>query len=754
MSLVLRRAVSGLFLLLAISLVLAGPAQAGQMVVRVQARDYWQLYDRVPFKGTSINIAGVVPGESYDLVLDRADLPVVEACGLGMEVVVDDLGTIRDEAALDGYYCSHDSLVRIMRNWAATYPDICMFDSIGQTYYGRWIYGVKISDNVHVEEDEPEVLFESMHHAREWACPQAARHFGDTLLSNYATNPGFRDFIDNHQLWLFPIINVDGYDYDYPNRRMWRKDRQPFESWTGCDPNRDYNGCCDGNRMSDWGALTRGSRSTHYPNNETFMGGHGMWGKEVDALAEFFKQHTFVADVSLHSYSELVLWPFGNGFTAPDDAMLAGLGQGMASRMSRLSGGTYTPGQASSLYPTSGGSIDWMYGWAHYIGGFPCMSYVFELGTSFYQNTSQLDAIERECFDGAYYLFRHADSIIATLEGEVPPPVLAPMDSSSTGNFTIHWTPTRPEHNHPDKWELEELTGLSVITDDLESGSARWTLQGFSVSTDQHHSGSKSFFSGSGHNISNYAVTKDPYPVRPGDSLTFWLWYDLETNYDVFVAEVSENGLEWTQLHDRYEGNSGGWHREAFSLEPWAGWSVYIRFRVMSDDNTLRTGAYVDDVHPVPSFTNKTVLSSNITDTLYQITGKDPDTYWYRVRGHNAAWAWNEQGPLEDIVVIGSGIASSPSQKYETRIMELGPNPTSGGVVIRYSLAESGSVELTVYDAGGRRVRALACGRTEAGMHQLRWDGRDDSGRELAAGVYYCRLSADRTVGRRLVLTR
>ncbi len=744
----LKRAVLSVALLLLVSLVQAGP-----MVVRVQARDYWELYDHIQFKGTSIDIAGKVAGESYDLVLDRADLPLVMASGLAMEVVVDDIDTRRGEAALDGYYCSHDSIVSIMRNWATTYPDICKFDSIGRTYYGRWIYGVKISDNVQVEEDEPEVLFESLHHSREWACPQAARHFGDTLLANYATNSEFQDFIDNHQLWLFPIINVDGYDYDYPGQRMWRKDRQPFGGSVGTDPNRDYNGCCNGNRMSDWGALTSGSASSHEPSSDVFMGAHAMFGDEVDALAEFFKQHTFVADVSLHSYSELVLWPFGNGFTAPDDAMLSGLGQGMALRMSRLSGGTYTPEQASSLYPTSGGSIDWMYGWAHNVGGFPCMSYVFELGTRFYQNTGDLESIQKECFDGAFYLFTHADSIIDNLEGEVPPPVLAPLDSSATGDFTIHWSPVRPEHNHPDKWELEELTGLTVTTDDIESGSGLWDFEGFSLSTSQHHSGSNSVFSGSANNISNYMVTKDPYPVQSGDSLTFWLWYNLETNYDVFVAEVSENLLEWTQLHERYEGNASSWQREAFSLEPWVGRSVYLRFRVMTDDYTLRTGAYVDDVYPVPAFSGHTVIADNITDTLYSVTGKTPGTYYYRVRGHNAAWAWNNQGPLEDIVVTASGGAEGPAepQSFKTALT-VGANPSTGPFELSYTLRRAGDISLMVFDASGRTVRTLVAGTAAAGRHSARWDGRDTQGRKLAAGVYFCRLDADETVTARVVL--
>ncbi len=739
---------------LCVVLLLAGAAHAGMTVVRVQARNYQELYEHIPFKGTSIDIAGAELGESYDLLLDRADLSVVAASGLEWRVLHDDMETYRGEFELDAFYCSYDSLVSIMRNWAATYPTLCMLDSIGQTHLGRWIYAVKISDNVQVEEDEPEVLLDAMHHSREWSTPQAARHFCDTLLSNYATNPGFQDFIDNHQIWVVPIVNVDGYDYDYPGQRMWRRNRRPYDGSIGCDPNRNYGGACDTSRFTAWGSLVRGSRSTHRPGDDLFMGPYALWANCCNALGELHRRHAFVAHVTMHSYSELVLWPFGQGTAPYDEAMLVALGQGQASRMQRLSGGNYSPRQINGLYPASGTTPDWMYGWAHNIGGFPCMSFLYELGTSFYQNLSQVDAIERECFDGLFYLFTRADSIIDELEGEVPPPVLAPLDSSATGDFTLHWSPVRPEHNHPLQWEVEEMSGLTVSADDFESGTDLWNLGGFTISTVQAHSGTHSLFSGSANNISNYMVTKDPYPVQSGDSVTFWLWFDLETRYDVFTTEVSENGLEWFQLHDRYDGNSGGWRREAFSLEPWAGRSVYIRMRSMTDDNTLHTGAYVDDVHPVSVFANQAVLDSAVTDTLFEVTGKTPGTYWYRVRGHNAAWDWNNHGPLEDVVVTGSGIGSGPGQRFATGIVDVGPNPAKGGMTVRYAIGHQGRASVVVLDVTGRLVRILADGVSEAGEYSVRWDGRDDAGRLLANGVYYCRLSADRTVSRRLVLVQ
>ena len=69
------------------------------------------------------------------------------------------------------------------------------------------------------------------------------------------------------------------------------------------------------------------------------------------------------------------------------------------------------------------------------------------------------------------------------------------------------------------------------------------------------------------------------------------------------------------------------------------------------------------------------------------------------------------------------------------------PNPFAQTVTIAFSLAESGPAEIVVYSAGGRRVRTLARGERPAGEHAVAWDGRDDAGRTVPAGVYHVRLA-------------
>jgi len=84
------------------------------------------------------------------------------------------------------------------------------------------------------------------------------------------------------------------------------------------------------------------------------------------------------------------------------------------------------------------------------------------------------------------------------------------------------------------------------------------------------------------------------------------------------------------------------------------------------------------------------------------------------------------------------------------------PNPwSSGKLTIDFSLGKQGQARLAVYNAAGQRVRTLADGPMEAGPHRIQWDGRNDAGRKVAAGVYICKAeSGGWTSVRKLAVVR
>ena len=108
---------------------------------------------------------------------------------------------------------------------------------------------------------------------------------------------------------------------------------------------------------------------------------------------------------------------------------------------------------------------------------------------------------------------------------------------------------------------------------------------------------------------------------------------------------------------------------------------------------------------------------------------------------------------LDDLIATVPPVV--PPTAYETRPLAVDPNPTRGACVLRFSLATARSGSLSVFDAGGRKVRTLESGAFARGDHAPTWDGLDDSGRTVPGGVYFAHLRLDHGVQtRRITLLR
>jgi hypothetical protein len=223
------------------------------------------------------------------------------------------------------------------------------------------------------------------------------------------------------------------------------------------------------------------------------------------------------------------------------------------------------------------------------------------------------------------------------------------MPNDSDGNYRVSWTLQNPNAN-PDSFQLSEMKNLSLATDDAESGSAFWKLEGFTLSTSRYHSGAQSFKSATGDYDVSSMTTRTPVPITAGMTLSFWCWYAIQQNYDYAYVEVSENGRNY-HLLDSLTGLSGNWVQKEYSLDNFTGKSLFIRFRYATDGYGHQEGFYVDDITPIADFGTVTTLSSSITNHFYDITGKTNGSYYYRVKGHNSVRGWCDFSTLEKIIV-------------------------------------------------------------------------------------------------------
>ncbi len=106
---------------------------------------------------------------------------------------------------------------------------------------------------------------------------------------------------------------------------------------------------------------------------------------------------------------------------------------------------------------------------------------------------------------------------------------------------------------------------------------------------------------------------------------------------------------------------------------------------------------------------------------------------------------------------VATGVEETPQSAAapRARLYDAAPNPFNPFTSIRYSLSRPARVRIHVFDVSGARVRTLADQPMPAGEHQVRWDGTNDRGRELASGAYFFRLEADGAVqAKKLILLR
>ena len=98
----------------------------------------------------------------------------------------------------------------------------------------------------------------------------------------------------------------------------------------------------------------------------------------------------------------------------------------------------------------------------------------------------------------------------------------------------------------------------------------------------------------------------------------------------------------------------------------------------------------------------------------------------------------------------------NPVPEIKTILRSSYPNPFNPATTIEYALAAKTKVTLAIYDVGGRRLRVLLQGtEVEAGVHKIGWDGRNDRGKLVASGIYFCHLVAgDYVQTKKMVLLR
>lgn len=255
-----------------------------------------------------------------------------------------------------GGYFTWNEMKQILDSMVLLYPNLITVKQplSPQSIEGRDIYFVKISDNPNIDETEPELLYSSLHHAREAASLSQLIFYMWYLLENYTTNADIKATVDNTELFFVPCVNPDGYVHNQttnPNGGgMWRKNRRNNGTDFGVDLNRNYG--------YNWGFDNSGSSPTS--SSDTYRGPSAFSEPETQAMRNFCNTRQFVTALNAHTYSNLLIYPWGYlpSIYTSDSATFVNWGI-LLTEDSRFLYGT---ADQTVNYVVNGSSDDWMYG--------------------------------------------------------------------------------------------------------------------------------------------------------------------------------------------------------------------------------------------------------------------------------------------------------------------------------------------------------------------------------------------------------
>ena len=237
-------------------------------------------------------------------------IPVPASFGTG--------GSLRLGAAAGnpGYF-TYAEMITAMQALQSNFPSLISVFSIGNSANGNPIYAVKISDNVAVDETEPEILYTGLQHAREAIGGTSLIFFMQFLLSQYAADDRVQALVNNRAIYIVPCVNPDGYMYNYSGASasypvtgggLWRKNRRHTGGVAGnigVDLNRNYG--------IDWGNCSGATSScgSNVKTDDTYYGPNAFSEPETQAIRNFVQSRRFVNAIDQHCYGPYYSLPYG-----------------------------------------------------------------------------------------------------------------------------------------------------------------------------------------------------------------------------------------------------------------------------------------------------------------------------------------------------------------------------------------------------------------------------------------------------------
>jgi carboxypeptidase D len=275
----------------------------------------------------------------------------------------------------DRWY-SHAELSAELQQFAADNPTLVQLINIGNSVQGRAIWFVKISDNVTIEENEPEFKFSSTIHGDEVTGMELTRRMMHYLVDNYSTDPSVANLVNSAELWFCPLHNPDG---------MTNGTR---ENANGYNLNREFPDPVDDPNDSPTGRPI-----------------------EVQHMMNFQYPRNFVLGANYHGGELVMNLPWDcRAALAPDDALFWQLGTGYSILNPPMYANNTPPfvhgvTNGAAWYIVHGGLQDWAYNWRNEL------HFTIEVSTTKWPAWSQMETFWNQNRDSMLW---YMNRVIAT----------------------------------------------------------------------------------------------------------------------------------------------------------------------------------------------------------------------------------------------------------------------------------------------------------------------------------------------------
>ena len=675
--------------------------------------------DIIRYEGMPDNVFEMaISQESYEDLLNE---------GYQLEILSDDYARTMRE--ISDHFYTNESAYAFIDSLSQLFPGLVKIDSIGTTYEDRTIWCVKISDNV--VDDDPQklgVFYSGSIHANELAGTTVVLSLMDEILTSYSSgDQSMIDWLENHQLWIVPILNPDGVAYVHSSQDIgWRKNRSPSGNGDyGVDLNRNFGYM--------WGYDDDGSSPD--PSQWNYRGSAPFSELESQAIRSFFEDagsvdRNIVSAITYHmKYNAGVFlypWYYTDAYTKHHSVYIIN-----GEEFTSITGNTHGTATEAMGYEANGSLDEWLYvesvvkpkiicstvecgGAGMMPDGYPIdllLSTHIPANIQHLESTSLIanrvrivDAIDEPTLSASSYMIPGNDTLhvqVPLLEDSATIEVIGHIIDED--DFPLENILFFDDGNHGDLYANDSIFGASwVVPEDIGEGFFSFYLEGILGDSVSHDLLTSFPFTTAGPIVFDVITsTNDDYP-NPDQAYMFNISL-MNLSDEIAIPDVA------AQITSGYDEINVTTNPASFGTIPAGG-----------------------------SATNLPGRFFGVTITEFELLEVSHYTLGLEIQSEGIHY-WSDS--LE-IVLYPVGIDECSLAPVSFKLNQNYPNPFNPITTISYDLPEQSKVSLTVYDVRGQEIIMLQNGVNLPGNYDVQWNGLDQSGKLVSTGVYFARLEA------------